>query len=120
FVALSTLPEPVALALWAALKVVLTVFLVVVWKRVFLPRAPWSQLAWVAVLASNASAVWDVRSGNVALVEAALVWAALACYVRGRVRMFAALVVLSATFELIPAVFLFLLLVPPGLCVRLV
>lgn len=113
FLALSTLPEPVALAVWAGLKVVLLVFMVVLWKRVFLPGAPWSQLAWVAVLASNASAIWDVRSGNVGLVEAALVWAALAFYVRGQLRMFAALVVLAATFKLIPAVFLFLLLVPP-------
>ena len=68
FLALSSLPEPIALALWAALKVVLVVFLVVLWKRVFLPGAPWSQLAWVAVLGANAAALWDVRSGNVGLV----------------------------------------------------
>jgi len=113
FLALSMLPETVALAFWAGLKVVLVAFLVVLWKRVFLPAAPWSQLAWVAVLGANAAAVWDVRSGNVGLVEAALVWAGLACYVRGHVKAFAVLIVLAASFKLIPAVFLLLLLVPP-------
>ena len=112
FLALSTLPESAALALWAGFKVALASFLVVLWKRVFLPGAPWSVLALVAVFGANAAALWDVRSGNVGLVEAALVWAGLAGFVRGRPTLFATLVVLAATFKLAPAAFLLLLLVP--------
>ena len=112
FLALAALQEPAALALWMGLKVLLVTFLVVLWKRVFVPRAGWFTVALVAVFGSNAAALWDLRSGNVALVEAALIWGGLACFVAGRRRAFAALIVLAATFKLAPAAFLLLLLVP--------
>jgi len=112
FLAFSALPEPAALALWMGLKVLIVGFLVVLWKRVFVPRAGWFEVALVAVFGSNAAALWDLRSGNVALVEAALIWGGLACFVAGRRRAFAALLVLAATFKLAPAAFLLLLLVP--------
>jgi alpha-1,2-mannosyltransferase len=114
FLALARLPEPAALALWMGLKVLLLAGLVVLWKRVFVPRASWFLVALVAVFGSNGAALWDLRSGNVALVEAALIWSALAFWVRGRRGAFAALVVLAALFKLAPAAFLLLLLVPAG------
>jgi hypothetical protein len=114
FLPLALLPGRVALAAWLSLKVSLLVALVILWKRVFVPRAGWFAIAAVAVFGSNAAALWDLRSGNVGLVEAFLLWAALACYVRGRRGAFAALVVAAAMFKLAPAVFLLLLLVPAG------
>jgi alpha-1,2-mannosyltransferase len=123
FLALARLPETAALALWMGLKILLLAGLVVLWKRVFVPRASWFLVALVTVFGSNGAALWDLRSGNVALVEAALIWSALAFWVRGRRGAFAALVVLAALFKLAPAAFLLLLLVPaggqrprPGLC----
>ena len=112
FLGFAVLPEPVALALWMACKVLLLAGLVVLWKRVFVPEAGWFATALVAVFAANASALWDLRTGNVALVEAALIWGGLAAFVAGRRGWFAALVVLAATFKLAPAAFLLLLLVP--------
>jgi alpha-1,2-mannosyltransferase len=112
FLALASVPLPAALALWMALKVFLLAFLVILWKRVFVPGASWFTIALVSVFASNAAALWDLRSGNVALIEAALTWSGLACYVAGRRGAFAALVVLAALFKLAPAAFLLLLLVP--------
>lgn len=112
FLALAQLPAPVALALWMALKVLLLAYLVILWKRVFVPGASWSTITLVSVFASNAAALWDLRSGNLALIEAALIWSGLACYVAGRRGAFATLVVLAALFKLAPAAFLLLLLVP--------
>jgi hypothetical protein len=114
FTLLARLPEPVALAAWMGVKLVLLAGLVVLWKRVFVPGASWLLVAAVAVLGSNGAALWDLRAGNVALVEAFLVWSALAFWVRGRRGAFAALVVLAALFKLAPAAFLLLLLVPAG------
>jgi hypothetical protein len=112
FALLAQLPLPAALAFWMSLKFALLVWLVALWKREFVPRAPWSALALVVVFGSNAAALWDLRSGNVALVEAALIWTGLAFWVRGRAGVFAALIVAAAVFKLLPAVFLLLLFVP--------
>ncbi|MEP7028719.1 MAG: glycosyltransferase 87 family protein [Candidatus Eisenbacteria bacterium] len=112
FLALAAMPQPVALALWMSFKLLLLAGLVVLWKRVFVQDAGWFPLALVAVFGSNAAALWDLRSGNVALVEAALIWSALACFVAGRRRGFAALIVIAAVCKLAPALFLLLLLVP--------
>jgi len=112
FLLLAQLPVPRALALWMTLHAALLVGLVVVWRRFFMPRVPWSALALVALFGSNAAALWDLRAGNVALVEALLLWTAFACFAAGRRRAFAALVVAASVFKLAPAVFLLLLLVP--------
>jgi len=55
-----------------------------------------------------------LRAGNVATLEASLLWAAFACFVAGRRAWFTGLVVAAACFKLLPAAFLLLLLVPPG------
>jgi hypothetical protein len=66
----------------------------------------------VAVFGFNAAALWDLRSGNVALVETGLLWLAFAAFVRGQRSVFGVLVVVAAVFKLIPIAFLALLLVP--------
>src|SRR5262249_36703490 len=112
FVAIGSLPYGLAATVWIVGKLALLAGLVGLWLRVFAPEAGLLPLALVAVFGWNAAALWDVRAGNVAIVECALVWSALACFVRGRRSAFAALVVVAACFKLLPAMFLLLLLVP--------
>ena len=61
---------------------------------------------------SNRAAQWDVSSGNLAILETALLLVALDCWSRGHRRAFASLVVFVSLFKLTPIVFLALLLVP--------
>lgn len=112
FMALSVLPA--AAAVWLAFKMLLLAALIVLWRLRFVPGVPALAIALVAVFGWNASALWDLRAGNVATLEAALLWAAFASLAAGRRAWFAALVVTAACFKLQPAVFLLLLLAPPG------
>jgi len=111
FLGLSALPIETALAVWIGFKVALLAGLVVLWRRLD-PRVEWLPLAVVAVFGFNGAALWDLRAGNVALLEAAGIWAGLAAFVAGRRGLFAACVVAASTFKLAPVVFLLLLLVP--------
>jgi len=70
-------------------------------------------LAAVAVFGFNAALLWDLGTGNVAIVEQLLLWLAFACFVRDRRGWFTVLVCAAALFKLLPIVFLLLLLVPP-------
>jgi hypothetical protein len=114
FFALSALPLGVAGGLWLGLKLLGLAALAVVWKRLAARDASWLETALVLVFASNASAIADLRAGNLGIVEAVLLWLAFAHFARGRRVAFAALVVLAACFKLLPAAFLLLLLVPAG------
>lgn len=112
FVVLQSLPFRVAAALWIGFKVALLLGLVFAWRRWFVPGAGLLPLVLVTVFGWNQSALWDLRVGNVALVECALLWAAFACFVADRRTLFAAFVVAAACFKIMPAAFLLLLLVP--------
>lgn len=111
FSLLALLPTASAAVVWMVLKVVLLAGLVALWHRL----APWAGLlaiALVAVFGWNGAALWDLRTGNVAIVETALLWVAFAAYAADRRTVFAALAVAAACFKLTPAAFLLLLLIP--------
>ena len=112
FAPLAALPGGLARALWMALNVAILAGLVASWRLWLGPGVRLLPLALAAVFGWNASALWGLRTGNVALIEAALIWLALVCYARGRRGAFAALIVAAACFKLAPALFLLLLLVP--------
>ena len=114
FMPLAALPLAAAQTGWIAFKIVLLIGLVWLWKRVFVPGVSLFPLVLLAVFGWGQSALWDLRTGNVALIEAALVWSALAFYVCGRRTWFACLIVAAALFKLWPAFLLLLLLVPAG------
>jgi hypothetical protein len=113
FMPLALLPAKAAAAVWIALKAALLAGLIVTWWR-FVPRAGLVTVAVLGVFGWNAAALRDLEAGNMAIVEAALLWGAFACYVAGRRGPFAALVVVAACFKLAPAAYLLLLLVPAG------
>lgn len=112
FIGLSWFPPKLAAMMWIWCKCGLLIGLVVLWKRVFLRRDHVFMLAVLAVFGWNSAAQWDLATGNVALIEAALLWLAFALYVKGHHAWFAGLVVTAACFKIAPAAFLLLLVVP--------
>src|SRR5204862_2684412 len=90
FLPLARLPLPSAAALWMGLDAVVLVGLVILWRGLF-PRLGVLALALCAVYGWNASGRWALAVGNVAWIEAGLVWAGLACFIAGRRAAFAAL-----------------------------
>jgi hypothetical protein len=112
FVPLSGLPLPLAKTLWMGMNVALLVGLIAWWSRWLGSGTVLLPIALAAVFGWNSSALSALRAGNVALIEAALIWAALVCYARDRRAAFASLIVAAACFKLKPAVLLLLMLVP--------
>lgn len=101
-----------AAALWIGLKLALLAGLVTIWSRWFVPAVGLLPLALVAVFGWNEAALWDLRTGNVALVECGLLWVAFTCFVLGWRWAFTILVAAGACFKLMPTLFLLLPLVP--------
>src|SRR5687768_559781 len=112
FLPLAPLPFPLAAALWLGLKLACLVVLVETFRRTFLPRTERLWIALVAVFGGSAAAIWDLRSGNVALVETTLIVLGLAAWVRGRDTRAAVLFAVASLWKGWPAIFLGLLLVP--------
>ena len=104
-------PKTVALA-WIWAKIAILGVLVLAWGRWFARETALLAVALVATFGWNSSAQWDLAAGNVAIVECALVWAALGCFLAGRRTLFTLLIVAASCFKLTPAAFMLLLLVP--------
>lgn len=112
FLPIAAIPQPSAALLWILLQTLVLAGLVLLWMRTFVGRDALLPLAVLAVFGWNGSALWNLRSGNVALIECGLLWAGFAFFAAGRRTVFASLVVLASCFKLLPAAFLLLLLVP--------
>ena len=89
--------------------------LVVCWNRYFLaPEDRFHPLFFVlCLLAFNHSLLVNLITGNMALLETALLWWGLAAWLRGRPVLFAVLLWLAATMRLMPMAFSVLLLLSP-------
>jgi len=109
---LTALPIETASQVWLGIKLLMYVALVLLWHRYFLPDIHPVLLAFVAVFGFNAASVWDLRSGNVAMLEQLLLWLGFVAYTRERRLAFALCVVAAALFKIFPAAFLALLLIP--------
>src|SRR5678815_3708635 len=97
---------------WIWIKIGILGVLIAFWARWPVRQPMVLPMALLAVFGWNATAQKDLVCGNVAILEATLVWIGLGSYVAGRRGVFAALVVTAALFKLAPAAFLLLLLVP--------
>jgi len=109
---LASRPYAAIAVVWMVLELAVVGALVAGWWRWLKPHLPLSVVAIVALFGWNAAAQWSLASGNVALFECGLVWAALACFAAERRTAFQVLVVAAACCKLAPAAFLLLLLVP--------
>ncbi len=91
-------------------KVILVIFLFVLWARVFLPAevTPWFYA--FALLAFN-SCIWiDLSVGNIAILEELCIWLSFYFLMRNRLLLFCLPLVFIANFKIFPALFLLLLL----------
>jgi hypothetical protein len=95
-----------------ALKSLLVVGLIVLWRRRFVAPGPAFYL--LCLLAFNNTIYLDLRAGNVSLVEQAFLWSAFYAYMKDKLGAFCVLVLLAAAFKLVPILFLGLLLIRPS------
>ncbi|HYR51060.1 MAG TPA: glycosyltransferase family 87 protein [Candidatus Dormibacteraeota bacterium] len=112
FKTLTLWPVLEAAEIWAIAKVALLFVLVQLWRSRFTVRTNPFLLEMAAVFGYNAAALWDIKTGNIAILEQLLLWAGLAAFLGGHRRRFAAWVVAASLFKLTPIVFLALLLIP--------
>ncbi len=112
FAPLTLLPVLKAAEMWVVIKVALLFLLVQLWRSRFLTRTNTFFLEAAAVFGYNAATIWDLKTGNIAILEQLLLWAGFAAFLNGRRREFAAWIVAASVFKLFPIVFLLLLLLP--------
>jgi hypothetical protein len=97
---------------WLAIKILAFLALFHLWRRHLIPEVPPYILAPAAALAFNGAVIWDLKTGNVTILQDLLLWLGFAALVHGRRVLAAAGIVASALFKLTPAVFLVLLVLP--------
>jgi hypothetical protein len=98
---------------WLGLKLAVLAGLIVLWRRYFL-RQIWSLLfLFVLVFGFDSALFWDLRSGNIALFETALLYLSFVAILKGRFRLFALMIVLISLFKVTTLFFLLLLLFFP-------
>jgi glycosyl transferase family 87 len=114
FLALSFLPFHAASLVWLGINACLLVALLAMWRREFLAEVPGWALLGVALFGFNAATLWDLRTGNVAMVEAFLLWAGFLSYVRGKTVCSARRIAGASIFKIAPIAFLGVLLVGRG------
>lgn len=96
--------------LYALLQTLVVAAVVYIWVAFFLDDAADLTTYVYFFLGYNCSLVFQVVSGNVALIEQALLWAGFLFYIRGRLAAFCGFVLAAASFKVTPALFLVLLL----------
>lgn len=113
FAPLSALRFSVAAGAWLLFKLLLLMFLIGLWRLEFLRRTRVPIIVAAALLGFNLAVLWDLRTGNVALVEATLLWLAFSSYLRNRVGIAVYLIALASVFKLMPILLLGLVLLAP-------
>ena len=103
------LPFETAYILWLTLKIALAFGLLYIWKKYFLAHT-WSLLfCFVMVFAYDSALFWDIRSGNLSLVEQFVLWAAFVAFLKEKPLVFAGLIVVVSLFKITTLAFLLLL-----------
>lgn len=100
----------VAARVWLVLKLVLAGVMVRQWHRLFTRLAPGAAFAVFLCFALGATFAWDLKAGNISIVEQFLLWTAFGCLLRDRPRAFCALLLAASLFKLTFLAFLPLLL----------
>jgi len=108
FQVLTWLPQSIAGSLWFALKLGLLAGLLMLWRRHFVAgTADWKMLLFF-LLGFGATISTDLRTGNVSIVEQALLWSGFYFLLKKRTVAFCLCVIGASLFKWTPAVFLIL------------
>jgi hypothetical protein len=113
FVLLSTLPFAIAFGVWTAFKVIMVGFLIWLWRRELLSTTSTRVVIATTLLGFNLCALWDLRTGNVGLIEAAILWLAFAAYLRERFVLAAVFIVIGSVFKVLPILLLAVIAMAP-------
>lgn len=113
FVPWTLLPKGVAFAAWLGLQCALIVWLLTLWRRHILPGFPVVCLIALSLIGFDRSLGWALRTGNIAILETALLWFGLAQLVHGRDALAAAAIALASLFKLTPIALLGLVALVP-------
>lgn len=107
------MPYKAAYYLWLGLKLAALAGLIFLWRRYFLKQI-WSLFfLFILIFGFDSALFWDMRSGNIALLEIAVLYFAFVALLSGRYRLFALLIVLVSLFKVTTLFFLLLLLFFP-------
>jgi hypothetical protein len=96
--------------IWLLGKVLLLVILIFIWSKYFLDNRFPVLLILFVLLAYDSAVYWDIKSGNISMLEQFFIWTAFAFYIKKKPILFAALIILIAIFKFTPVFFLLLLL----------
>ena len=104
------LAYPAAATAWFGVKLLGTVLLAQLWAQHFWKFNLLTRPAALLILCFglNATLIWDLSSGNPALLEQVLLWLALAALLSGHDKRYGVLIAMAALFKVLPAFFLLL------------
>jgi len=109
----SAMPYPVASRVWLLFKLACLALLILVWKKGnFLANLDSRLVSLVILFSFSSTVVWDLAAGNVAILEALLLWTGFLYFTRNQVVPCAAFILIASLFKLTPLAFLGLLLLP--------
>ncbi len=98
-----------AFYLFLALKCILLVGLIFLWRKEFLKGEKDLLFYFFCLLAFNGAIYLDMRAGNISILEQFLIWLAFYFFLRRRVLLFCLFILIAAVFKITPILFLFLL-----------
>jgi hypothetical protein len=114
FALLNGFETAAAARLFLLLKCVMLAALLLIWQNLFFDGQT-DLVFWLLCLVGfNATIFLDIRAGNVSLFEQVGLWLAFYSYTRRNLFLFSALIVLVASFKLMPLFFLGLLIFAEG------
>jgi hypothetical protein len=100
-----------AFHLFLFVKVILLLALVYFWQREFLNRKMDALFYLFCLLAFNSAVYRDIIAGNINLVEQVMLWLAFFFYLKHRLMPFCVFILVAASFKMLPAFFLMMLLI---------
>lgn len=109
FSAFTGFSYPVAAQIWLFLKLALVAALVVIWRRYFMPTRMSIFFYLMLLLAFDAAIYWDLKTGNVSIVEQFLLWTAFLFLLKKKPLGFVLFILAASTFKVTPILFLGLL-----------
>jgi hypothetical protein len=105
----AAVPFDTAYQLWLALKILLGGGLIFLWRKYLFPDEPAFTFYLFLLLAFGATFYIDFVTGNVTIIEQALLWLGIVLLLRGRPLEFCAALLVASAFKLTPVIFVFLL-----------
>ena len=103
------LPYEQARLIWLAAKGAFLLLLLLLWSKILKPDRPDVYFYAFAALAFNGAVLIDLTTGNVTIIEQALLWGGFFAFTKKRWLTFALLVAASALFKVTNGLFLLLL-----------